>query len=79
MLHSVKHFSNFGVLFGVNYSDDWTLLEKLSLGLCGGAWVLLIVFFSLVLFSASFRKTFRLQGPTEKLNEAMKDLNVPKS
>ena len=65
------HFSNFGLLFGVELNDDWTTYRIVSLALFCGVWVLLLIFFTLVIFSAEFRIVFHLETGAEKTQRAL--------
>jgi len=63
--HRVLHFSNFALLFSTGSNDDWTTLRIISLSLLAGVWVFIIIFFSFVSFSNSFRKFFHLESLVE--------------
>ena len=65
------HFSNFGLLFGIEFNDDWTTYRIVSLALLCGVWVLLLIFFALVIFSAEFRIVFRLETGAEMTQRAL--------
>ena len=64
------HFSNFGLLFGNDSNEDWTVWRILSVALWLGMWVFMITLYLLMKW-ATFRVTFGLETQSEKMNRVL--------
>ena len=64
------HFSNFGLLFGNESNEDWTIWRILSLAFWLGVWLLMVIFFAL-LQSSRFRVLTGLETQGEKLTRVL--------